>query len=100
MKEETKEITKSELDTQPPVLYIDTCLGWKRTDGVHFIRMGTGQPEGFRAQVQFMTTNDDLRQMLDVLCEEADYYPVKVEKTANHSHGKRTSRKNLQKSEK
>ena len=89
MQEENNEVQVSKIESNLPVLFIDSLWSWEGSDGMYFIKMGTSVPAGFQAQVQFTVTKKDLKEILGTLCEITDYYPVKKEKKATKSRTKK-----------
>jgi len=62
-----------------PTLFVDNLTITKRADGMYFIRFTTALPEGWKEQSRMMIPKDSLVAMLDVLCKQCDYFPLKPE---------------------
>jgi len=71
---------KFNVDNDIPVLLADSMAASLREDGMMLVRLGVSIPEGIQEQVRLMIPAEALRNMLNVLCQQAQYYPAKVTK--------------------
>ena len=60
-----------------PTIFIDNLIASTRSDGLNYIRFTVGLPEGMKEEARMMIPADNLKRMLDVLCKQCDYFPVK-----------------------
>jgi hypothetical protein len=60
-----------------PTLFVDNLAISKRSDGIYLLRFTTSLPEGLQEQVRMMVPQENMKNMLDVLCRHCDHYPTK-----------------------
>jgi hypothetical protein len=58
-------------------LYVDNAQILSRKDGMYFIRYTANLPEGEVEQARLMTDKENLHDLLDTMCLDANYYPKK-----------------------
>ena len=64
-----------------PTLHIDGIMVSLRKDGVCFLSCITETPEGAFEQCRFFINEDDLKIVIDSLCETTQYCPKPAKKT-------------------
>ena len=65
------------LNNQLPALFVDSLVSDVRDDNVHLLRFGARLPEGLYEQVRLIIQAQDLRNVIDGLCQQSNYYPIK-----------------------
>lgn len=60
-----------------PTLFIDGAVVRHRNDGVSFIRLTASLPDVNSEQARIMISDEDLRKIIDALCQSINYYPTK-----------------------
>lgn len=60
-----------------PVLFVDNLNVGRRGDGVYLLRLLSELPEGLVEQGKIVITENRLKVMIDLICLQANYYPVK-----------------------
>lgn len=71
-KKELKFLSDISLSTS----FIDNLIITSRADGMFLVRLLTSLPEGLKEDFRMAVTKSTLKQMLDVLCKQSNYYPV------------------------
>jgi len=67
-------------------VFVDNLVVATRSDGLNLVRFTTSLPEGLKEEARMIIPMETLKRMLDVLCKQCDYFPVKRQpkkKTAN-----------------
>lgn len=59
-------------------LFIDNLNITTREDGFILLRLLASLPEGLMEQGRFMVHHERLKVMIDLMCSQLDYYPVKA----------------------
>lgn len=68
-----------ELHTDPNLktIWVDNLFLAKRLDGISCVRLSANLPEGSYEQVRFMTSEQHLKEFINLLCLNLDYFPDK-----------------------
>ena len=77
------------LNNELPTIFIDGISIRVRNDNCALIRLLSTLPEGPYEQGRFIILDEDLRMIIQSLCESAEYYPPKPKKrtTKNEKKG-------------
>ena len=59
-------------------LFVDNLNMTTREDGFTLLRLLASLPEGLVEQGRFMVPQERLKVMIDLMCSQVDYYPVKA----------------------
>lgn len=76
----TQKTFEFNVDTDIPVLLVDSMASSLREDGMMLVRLGVSMPEGFQEQVRLMIPSKALHNMLDAMCQQTQHYPAKAVK--------------------
>ncbi len=76
-KPENEEIVELILNNNLPVVTSDNLSFYLRADDVCLLRLSTQLPEGLLEQARIMINKERLIDMIDVICSNINYYPVK-----------------------
>ena len=74
-KDTQKQTVQLVLDPNLKTVWIDNIFMAKRLDGVSLIRLSTHLPEGMFEQLRFMASEQSLKNLVDVICTNLNYYP-------------------------
>ena len=72
-----KKTLKLRLNENLPTVFVDNLVIATRSDGLNFLRFATALPEGLKEEARMLIPTESLKRMLDVLCKQCDYFPVK-----------------------
>lgn len=78
-KDKDKKVISFNTNETLSTLFVDNLTVTKRADDMYFIRFTTALPEGWKEQSRMMIPKASLVAMLDVLCKQCDYFPVRPE---------------------
>ena len=76
-KENKIKMVELNVDPNLKTIWVDNIYIAKRSDGVSLIRLSTSLPEGLFEQVRFITSDKALKNIVDIICSNIDYYPNK-----------------------
>jgi hypothetical protein len=81
-RKEEKSSPPLELNLNPSLStnWIDTFNIGVRNDNLLLIRFLTNLPEGIFEQSRILTSKENLKKFVDLVCSSLDYYPTKNEK--------------------
>ncbi len=65
------------IDPSLKTIWIDNFHLAKRDDGINCFRLCTNLPEGTFEQGRFMTSDKNIKKLIDMLCANLDHYPKK-----------------------
>lgn len=74
-----KKITEIRLNETLPTVFVDNLVIATRSDGLNLVRFTTSLPEGLKEEARMLIPMENLKRMLDVLCKQCNYFPVKPE---------------------
>lgn len=77
MSNETSDSLEYTVDNELPLLFIDSVAASVRVDGLYLLRLGASLPEGMQEQARLMMPTECVKNMLDILCEQSEYYPTR-----------------------
>lgn len=60
-----------------PTLFIDNLKIDSRADDLYLLTFATSLPDQINEQVRMMVPKKNMKQMLDALCTQCDYFPKK-----------------------
>jgi len=63
------------LDPNLKTVWVDNIFMAKRLDGVSLIRLSTHLPEGMFEQLRFMASEQSLKNFVNAICANLEYYP-------------------------
>jgi hypothetical protein len=71
------------LNNNLPTLHVDSFYLYSREDGKYFIRFVVATPDGEVEQTRIMIAEEDLKELINTLCDISEYYPIKPKKSKN-----------------
>ena len=72
-----KKIPEIPLDETLSTVFVDNLMVSTRSDGLNYLRFSTALPEGLKEEARMMVPMGNLKRMIDVLCKQCNYFPVK-----------------------
>jgi len=72
-----KKILEIRINENLPTLFVDNLVISARSDGLNLVRFTTSLPEGLKEEARLLIPMENLKRMLDVLCKQCNYFPVK-----------------------
>jgi hypothetical protein len=58
-------------------VFVDNLTVSTRSDGMNLVRFTAALPEGFKEEARLVIPTENLKRMLEVLCEQCNYFPTK-----------------------
>jgi len=77
MQTEPKVVPQINYNNNLPTIFIDGANIGLREDGVCFISFVANLPFGNMEQARIMTTTKNLKKIVDGICKNLNYYPMK-----------------------
>ena len=81
----TKKIPEIPLNETLATVFVDNLMISTRSDGLNYIRFTTALPGGLKEEARMMVPTENLKGMIDVLCKQCDYFPMKPKSTGKNS---------------
>jgi len=95
-----KKVPKVTYNESLPIIPVDDfLLSVRKKDRLCYLRFFVSLPEGVREQAKFMIMENDLRSMLDELCDNLDHFPIPKKKRLIKKNTKEELKQLLNKSE-
>ena len=80
-----KKIPEIPINETLPTVFVDNLMISARSDGLNYLRFSTALPEGLKEEARMMVPMENLKRMIDVLCKQCNYFPVKPKPTGKNS---------------
>ena len=79
-----KKIPEIPLNETLATVFVDNLMISARSDGLNYLRFSTALPEGLNEEARMMVPMENLKRMIDVLCKQCNYFPVKPKPTGKN----------------
>ncbi len=67
-----------------PTVFVDNLMISTRSDGLNYLRFSTALPEGLKEEARMMIPMENLKRMIDILCQQCDHFPTKPKAKAEN----------------
>jgi hypothetical protein len=72
-----QQVIELNIDPSLRTIWVDNIHVAKRLDGISCVRLSTHLPEGIFEQMRFMTSEDHLKNFVNAICHNLNYFPDK-----------------------
>lgn len=72
-----KKILEIRINETLATVFVDNLMISTRTDGLNYLRFCTALPEGLKEEARMMIPMENLKRMIDILCNQCNYFPAK-----------------------
>lgn len=72
-----KEVAGIPVNDALSTVFVDNLMVATRSDSLNLVRFTTSLPDGLKEEARMIIPMESLKRMLDVLCEQCNYFPIK-----------------------